>query len=113
MTLFSLQLIKTLQKKREKHKNIQENNQESNKNQKQKLATFTFGGKESNHITKLFEHTNLRTTHRTNNSIQHRLKSKHPIHTMKASLKWCVLINMSDCKANYTGQTVRRFFQKV
>jgi hypothetical protein len=36
-------------------------------NQKQKCVTFTTGGKETNHIIKLFTHTNLRMAYRPTN----------------------------------------------
>jgi hypothetical protein len=37
---------------------------------KYKLATFTYTGKETTHITKIFKHANIKISYRTNNTIQ-------------------------------------------
>ena len=43
---------------------------------RQKLANFTYVGKETTYITKTFKNTNLKIAYRTNNSIEENLKQK-------------------------------------
>ena len=43
---------------------------------KQKWATFTYKGKEITYITKIFKHSSIQISYRTNNTIQDNLNPK-------------------------------------
>jgi regulator of PEP synthase PpsR (kinase-PPPase family) len=51
------------------------------RNTQHRWATFTYIGKETTYITKLFKHTNLKITYRTNNSIEQNLKPNPVVYT--------------------------------
>jgi hypothetical protein len=53
--------------------------------QKKKWATFTYIGKETRAITKLFNNTHIKIAYKTNNTIQHHLKEKQHIDIYKRS----------------------------
>jgi hypothetical protein len=79
-----LQLIKTILQNNKYPPQTYLNTTKQSKNiipntiQKQKLATFTFIGKETITITRLFKNTNIRIAYKTKNKIQiHLLPRKH------------------------------------
>ena len=45
-----------------------------------KWATFTYTGKQTKYITKLFRNTNLKITYKTNNSLERLLTQRHKKH---------------------------------
>jgi hypothetical protein len=75
-----------------------------------KWATFTYIGKETKHITKLFKDTGMRVAYRTNNSIKRILKPKNPIEqSNKYNSPGVYKLKCKDCPLHYIGQTGRSF----
>jgi hypothetical protein len=75
-----------------------------------KWATFTYIGKETKHITKLFKDTGIKITFRTNNSIKRILKPKPPLEQNdKYSSPGVYKLKCKDCLLQYIGQTGRSF----
>jgi hypothetical protein len=75
---------------------------------KREWATFTYTGRETTFITKLFKHTNIRIAYRTNNNLLHHLtQSPHSqdIYTHSGVYK----LTCPDCEEAYIGQTGRDF----
>ena len=76
----------------------------------QRFATFTYVGKETRFITKLFKHTNVRIAYRTQNTIakllRHHHNPKQDDHFDKSGI---YQLSCPDCGKAYVGQTVRSF----
>jgi hypothetical protein len=75
--------------------------------QHQKWATFTYIGKETRKITKLFKDTKLKIAFRTRNTIQ-KLVRQHP-QKDKYSDSGIYQMKCLDCLLKYIGQTGRTF----
>jgi hypothetical protein len=75
---------------------------------KQTWATFTYIGKETRTITKLFKNTNIRKAYKTNNTIQNHLQPKIP-YINKYNKRGIYQIKFYSCQLSYIGQTGRKF----
>jgi hypothetical protein len=75
---------------------------------KQKWATFTYIGKETRVITKLFKNTNIRISFRTKNTIKNHLKTKKHIPNIYDE-SGIYQLKCSSCPLKYVGQTDRNF----
>jgi hypothetical protein len=82
----------------------------NNNNNKDSWAKFTYFGKETRAITKLFKETQLRIAFKVNNTVSKRLTPKpcntNPQHQYERSLIW------PDCHKKYVGQTVRSLHKR-
>jgi hypothetical protein len=67
-------------------------------------CTFTYTGKETTFITKLFKHTNIRVAFRTNNNIWKHLSQTPPEHD-KYKQSGVYKLTYPDCGKAYIGQT--------
>jgi hypothetical protein len=83
-------------------------------NDKNLWATFTYFGKETRTITKLFKRTRLRIAHKANNTIGQHLMIKtdepDPQQQYKKSGIYC--LTCPDCQKKYVGQTGRSFHKR-
>jgi len=91
--------IEMLHRKRRQNHNVQ----------KQKWAKFTYIGKETRFITKLFKDTNVRITFTTNNTIGKRLAMEQKTPQCKYDKSGVYQLTCPNCKMKYTGQTGRPF----
>jgi len=73
---------------------------------KQKWATFTYIGKETAYITKIFKHSNVKIVYHTNNTIQDNLTHKTHNHN-KFSVTGLYKLTCPDCGKAYIGQAGR------
>jgi hypothetical protein len=79
--------------------------------QTHKWITFTYTGKETTYITKLFKRTNIKIAFRTNNTIYSQLTQKH--HKMdKYTQSGVYRLTCPDCNKAYVGQTGRNFLAR-
>ena len=88
-----------LHKKRRQNHNVQ----------KQKWAKFTYIGKETRFITKLFKDTNIRNAFIANNTIGKHLTMEQKTPQCKYNKNGVYQLTCPDCKMKYTGQTGRPF----
>jgi hypothetical protein len=72
--------------------------------QTQKLATFTYIGKESTYIINILKNTNIKIASRTNNTIYNHLTQKHYV-TDKYAQSGVYKLACLECKKAYVGQT--------
>jgi hypothetical protein len=79
-------------------------------NHTQYWATFTFVGKETKTITKLFKNTNIKIAYKTSNSLQ-KLLTPRPDTSKKDNFQKSGMYRLTcpDCKQTYTGQTRKNF----
>ena len=77
--------------------------------QKQKWAKFTYTGKETRFITKLFMSTNVKIAFTTNNTIEKRLAVKQETPQSKYDRNGVYQLTHPECKMKYTRQTGRPF----
>jgi hypothetical protein len=85
---------------------IQDDPQPNNK----KFAIFTYIGKETKYITKLFKHTNIRITYKTPNTIGNLLcPQQHPVNDDNLNKSGIYQLTCPDCSMKYIGQTGRSF----
>jgi hypothetical protein len=75
--------------------------------QKIKCATFTYSGKETRKITKLFKDTEIKMAFRTRNTIQNIVK--HPTQMDKYGESGIYHMKCLDCPLKYIAQTGRAF----
>jgi len=76
--------------------------------EKRKWARFTYVGKKTRFITKLFKDTNITVAFTTNNTIGKRLTMEHKTQC-KYDKSGVYQLTCPDCKMTYTGQTGRPF----
>jgi len=76
--------------------------------EKRKWARFTYVGKETRFITKLFKDTNITVAFTANNTIGKRLTTEHKTQC-KYDKSEVYQLTCPDCKMTYTGQTGRPF----
>jgi hypothetical protein len=76
--------------------------------QKQKWSTFTYIGKETITITRLFKNTDIRIAYKTKNTIQSHLQPKRHIPD-KYNSSSIYQIKCNSCQLKYIGQTGRNF----
>jgi hypothetical protein len=88
------------------HKKKKQTNTISNGTRK--WETFTYVGKETRVITKLFKNTNLRIAYKTNNTLQKHLQMKN-IDPDKYNNSGIYEIKCNSCHLKYIGQTSRNF----
>jgi hypothetical protein len=85
--------------------------QSQNSQNKQKWCTFTYIGKETTYITKIFKHSNIKVADRTNNTLQ-----KHLTHSIQNHDKFTrssvYKLTCPDCGKAYAGQTGRDFYTR-
>jgi len=80
--------------------------------QKQKWAKFTYIGKETKFITKLFKSTNVKIAFTTNNTIEKYLAVRQE--TPRANtISGVYQLTCPECKMKYTGQTGRPFRVRI
>ena len=86
----------------------------NNNNNKEFWAKFTFFGKETRTITKLFKDTQLRVAFKVNNTINKRLApkpgNKNPQQQLERSGVYC--LTCPDCHMKCIGQTDRSFHKR-
>ena len=96
-------------------KHFKETGQKTNNNsKKESWATFTYFGKATKTITKLFKDTQLRIAYKTNNTIRKRLspniRNNDPQQQYDKCGVYC--ITCPDCDRKYIGQTGRAFHKR-
>jgi hypothetical protein len=80
---------------------------------KTKFAIFTYAGKETRFITKLFKHTDLRIAYRTPNTIGKLLRPQHHPHNVdNLNNSGIYQLTCPDCNMRYIGQTGRSFYKR-
>src|SRR5215475_13756238 len=72
-------------------------------------AKFTYVGKETRLITKLFKNTNIKVTFTSDNTIENRLTTKHKNDQNMYDKNGVYQLTCPDCEKKYTGQTGRPF----
>ena len=72
-------------------------------------AKFTYVGKETRFITKLFKNTNVKIAFTTGNTIGKRLTIKQETPLSKYERSGVYQLTCPECKMKYTGQTGRPF----
>jgi hypothetical protein len=72
-----------------------------------KLATFTYVGKETRCITRLFNNTNVKISSRTTNTLKHLLTPKFNVDKYKQN--GIYRLDCQTCRLKYMGQTGRQF----
>ena len=99
------------------HLNIYKSTSQKTKNSphteqtRQKWATFTYFGKMTNLITRIFKNTDVKIAYRTRNSLGSQLGIKPPeidIYSRSGIYK----LNCQDCGKKYVGQTGRSFTKR-
>jgi hypothetical protein len=84
-------------------------------NQRHKWAKFTYSGKETRFITKMFKDTDVKIAFTTENTIEKRLAIKQETPQNTYDRSGIYQLTCPECKLKYTGQTGRPFkvrFQK-
>jgi hypothetical protein len=94
------------------HKYVQQQrktnkNTTTNTTQKKKWTTFTYIGKETRTIAKLFRNTNTKIAYRTTNTIQNHLREKRQDNIYNKS--GIYQLNCGGCPKKCIGQTSRNF----
>ena len=89
--------------------NISKEKRQKRVSQKRKWAKFTYIGKETRFITKLFKNTDVQVTFTADNTIERRLAMKHGTDHSKYDKSGIYQLTCPDCKMKYTGQTGRPF----
>jgi len=89
--------------------NNEKRQRQKEQEQKQKWAKFTYIGKETKFITKLFKSTNVKTAFTTNTTIEKRLAGKQEAPQSKYDRSGVYQLTCPECKMKYTGQTGRPF----
>ena len=75
-----------------------------------RFATFTYFGKETRYVTKIFKHTNVKIAFKTRNTIERLLRHRQPVHHEDSFGKSGIYkLTCQDCKMIYVGQTGRSF----
>ena len=77
----------------------------------QKWVNFTYRGKETKTITRIFKNINIKISYRTNNNIQTLLHQRQ-IQTDKYSASGIYKLTCPDCGKAYVGQTGRSFHKR-
>ena len=69
------------------------------------MGKFTYIGKETRFVTKLFKNTDVRITFTTDSTPERRLTTKHGTDQSKYDKSGIYQLICPDCKMKYTGQT--------
>jgi hypothetical protein len=72
-----------------------------------KYSTFTYVGKETRYITRLFNNTNLKISFMTTNTLKHLLPPKFNVDKYKQN--GVCRLDCQTCPLNYVGQSGRQF----
>jgi hypothetical protein len=88
---------------------LSKNKKQERDTQKREWAKFTYIGKETSFITKLFKNTDVKVTFTTNNTIERRLATKQGTDQNKYNKSGIHQLTCPDCKIKYTGQKGRPF----
>jgi hypothetical protein len=78
---------------------------------KQKWVTFTYTGKKTTFLTKIFKRSKLKIAYCTNNSIQRNLNPKNSI-SNKYLVSGIYKLTCTDCGKAYVGQMGRKLLQR-
>jgi hypothetical protein len=97
------------QKQKQKRKLLQSQNSQSHNTKK--WCTFTYIGKETLFITKIFKHANLQIAYRTNNTLRKHL-SYNTTQQDKFTQSGIYKLICPDCNKAYIGQTGRNFCKR-
>jgi len=97
--------------KRQKQKQKQSQNQRTQPLTPQKWCTFTYIGRETSFITKIFKHTSLKIAYRTGNTLQKHL-SYNTAQQDKYTKSGIYKLTCPDCNKAYIGQTGRNFYTR-
>jgi hypothetical protein len=90
--------------------NITENTDNTTTKNNKKWSTFTYTGKETRYITKLFKDTGINIAFKTNNTLSRFTKTKPPIkHNNKYNSPGIYKLKCKDCPPQYIGKTGRSF----
>jgi hypothetical protein len=90
------------------HKNKKrEENKNTAMNAREKWATFTYIGKQTRTIAKLFRNTNIKIAYKTTNTIQKHLRTKKQDSIYNKSGVY--RLTCGGCQKKYIGQTGRNF----
>jgi hypothetical protein len=85
---------------RKKHKHTED---------KTKWVKFTYVGRETRAITKIFKNANVKVTFSTNNTIGKLLTTRHEHNRSKYENNGIYHLTRPTCNQQYTGQTGRQF----
>ena len=89
--------------------NFNKGKKQRQNNQKQKWAKFTYVGKETRFITKLFKSTNVKIAFTNDNTIGKRLAIRQEVLQSKYDRSGVYQLTCPECKMKCTGQTGRPF----
>ena len=89
--------------------NNEKRQRQNEQKQKKKWAKFTYIGKETGFITKLFKNINVETAFTTNNTIKKRLAVKQEAPQNKHDRSGVYQLTCPECKMKFKGQTGRPF----
>jgi len=98
-----------IQKQKQKQNHSQSQNSQSHN--RKKWCTFTYIGKETSFITKIFKHANLQIAYRTNNTLRKHL-SYSTTQQDKFTKSGIYKLTCTDCNKAYIGQTGRNFYTR-
>ena len=86
-------------------KKFNKEKKQSQNNQKQTWEKFTYVGKETRFITKLFKSTNVEIAFTTDNTTGKRLAVRQEVPQSKYDRSGVYQLTCPECKMKYTGQT--------
>jgi len=90
------------------------NNKKHEHNIAETLCTkFTYIGRETRAITKVFKNTKVKVTYSTNNTLRKLLMEKHQPQRNKYENSWIYQITCPTCNMKYMGQTGRSFNTRI
>ena len=87
----------------------QKRNKQDDQKEKKRWAKFTYVGKETKLITKLFKDTNIKVAFTTDNTIGKRLTTKQKTDQNMCDKNGVYQLTCPNCEKKYTGQTGRPF----
>jgi hypothetical protein len=99
----------SLQIRQKKKQNKEITNHKQRNTEKTKWAKFTYVGKETKYITKVFKKSNVKIAFTTNNTIGKLLTTKQETATNKYEKPGKYQLKCPTCAMKYTGQTDRPF----
>jgi hypothetical protein len=103
---FGMSIVKHINKPRQRR---------SDKNNKELWAKFTYFGKETRAITRLFKDTPIRVAYKVNNTINRRLAPKPENTCIQQQYEKSGIYSLTcpDCNMKYVGQTDRAFKKDI
>ena len=88
---------------------INSKKQKEESGERTQWAKFTYAGKETRNITKLFKNTNVKIAFSTNNTIEKLLRTEHRSAKDKYEKSGIYRLTCPTCNMKYVGQTGRSF----